>query len=58
MPGVDSQTSINLNLTTKQMAILGSQYGGEMKKGMFSVAHYAMPDLGVVSLHASANEGA
>lgn len=40
------------------MAILGSQYGGEMKKGMFSVAHYAMPDLGVVSLHASANEGA
>lgn len=39
------------------MVILGTQYAGEMKKGIFSIMNYLMPKNGVVSLHASANEG-
>ena len=56
-PGVGSQTSVNVNLKDRMMVILGSQYAGEMKKGVFGVMHYFMPKLGAVSLHASANEG-
>lgn len=37
--------------------ILGTQYAGEMKKGVFTVMHYLMPKAGVLSLHSSANEG-
>ncbi|RKP17420.1 hypothetical protein ROZALSC1DRAFT_30767 [Rozella allomycis CSF55] len=37
--------------------ILGTQYAGEMKKGIFTVMHYLMPKAGVLSLHSSANEG-
>lgn len=36
---------------------MGSQYAGEMKKGLFSLMHYEMPDQGVLSLHSSATEG-
>jgi len=39
------------------MAILGSQYGGELKKGVFTIMNYEMPKRGVLSLHASCNEG-
>ena len=39
------------------MVILGTQYAGEMKKGLFGVMHYLMPQIGVLSLHTSANEG-
>ena len=39
------------------MVILGTQYAGEMKKGLFSIMHYLMPKKGVLSMHASANEG-
>lgn len=56
-PGGGSKTSINVNLKDRMMVILGSQYAGEMKKGVFGVCHYFMPKLGVLSLHASANEG-
>ena len=56
--GVTSQTSVDVNLKEKMMVILGSQYAGEMKKGIFGICHYVMPKQGVVSLHASANEGA
>jgi phosphoenolpyruvate carboxykinase (ATP) len=56
--GVGTQTSINVNLKDRMMVILGTQYAGEMKKGVFGVMQYFMPKLGAVSLHASANEGA
>ena len=56
-PGVGSSTSVNVNLKERMMVILGTQYAGEMKKGVFGVCHYFMPKQGVVSLHASANEG-
>lgn len=39
------------------MTILGSQYAGEMKKGLFGIMHYNMPHRGALSMHASANEG-
>lgn len=58
VPGVDSQTSVTVNLKEKKMVILGSQYAGEMKKGLFSICHYIYPEQNIVSLHASANEGA
>ena len=52
-----SRTSIAVNFTDKEMVILGSQYAGEMKKGVFGVMHYYMPSMGALSMHASANEG-
>jgi phosphoenolpyruvate carboxykinase (ATP) len=39
------------------MVILGSEYAGEMKKGVFTIMHYLMPRRGVLSMHCSANEG-
>src|SRR5690606_10130631 len=39
------------------IVILGTQYAGEMKKGVFTVMHYTMPNQGVLSMHCSANEG-
>ena len=40
-----------------EMVILGTQYAGEMKKGVFGLMHYLMPKAGVLSLHSSATEG-
>jgi len=40
-----------------EMVILGTQYAGEMKKGVFGLMHYLMPKEGVLSLHSSATEG-
>jgi ATP-dependent phosphoenolpyruvate carboxykinase len=53
-----STTSVSINFARKEMVILGTQYAGEMKKGIFTVMHYLMPKRGVLSLHSSANEGA
>ena len=39
------------------MVILGTQYAGEMKKGVFTVMHYLMPKQGILSLHSGCNEG-
>ncbi|KND03954.1 phosphoenolpyruvate carboxykinase [ATP] [Spizellomyces punctatus DAOM BR117] len=55
--GMTSTTSICLNFKRAEMVILGTQYAGEMKKGIFTVMHYYMPKAGVLSLHSSANEG-
>lgn len=55
--GMTSTTSVALNFARGEMVILGSQYAGEMKKGIFTVMHYYMPKRGVLSLHSSANEG-
>uniref|UniRef100_A0A0C9QQT3 phosphoenolpyruvate carboxykinase (ATP) n=1 Tax=Wollemia nobilis TaxID=56998 RepID=A0A0C9QQT3_9CONI len=52
-----SSTSIDLNLRRREMVILGTQYAGEMKKGLFSVMHYLMPKKGVLSLHSGCNMG-
>ena len=54
---MSSRTSIGVNFKAKEMTILGSQYAGEMKKGVFGVMHYYMPTAGALSMHASANEG-
>ncbi|XP_057773232.1 phosphoenolpyruvate carboxykinase (ATP)-like [Salvia miltiorrhiza] len=52
-----SSTSIDLNLARREMVILGTQYAGEMKKGLFSLMHYLMPKRGVLSLHSGCNMG-
>ncbi|KAJ7294723.1 hypothetical protein O6H91_14G002500 [Diphasiastrum complanatum] len=52
-----SSTSIDLNLKRREMVILGTQYAGEMKKGLFSVMHYFMPKRGILSLHSGCNMG-
>ncbi|GFY85926.1 phosphoenolpyruvate carboxykinase 1 [Actinidia rufa] len=52
-----SSTSIDLNLARREMVILGTQYAGEMKKGLFSVMHYLMPKRQVLSLHSGCNMG-
>ena len=52
-----SSTSIDLNLDRREMVILGTQYAGEMKKGLFSVMHYLMPKRQILSLHSGCNMG-
>lgn len=52
-----SKTSIDLSIEHGEMVILGTQYAGEMKKGVFTVMNYLMPKRGVLSMHCSANEG-
>lgn len=54
---VTSDTSVAVNLKEKELCILGTQYAGEMKKGLFGIMHYYMPQRGALSMHASANEG-
>lgn len=55
--GMTSDTSIDVCFERNEMVILGSQYAGEMKKGIFTVMHYLMPKNNVLSMHCSANEG-
>ncbi|XP_068655037.1 phosphoenolpyruvate carboxykinase (ATP) 1-like [Aristolochia californica] len=52
-----SSTSIDLNLKRREMIILGTQYAGEMKKGLFSIMHYLMPKRQILSLHSGCNMG-
>ncbi|RXH73832.1 hypothetical protein DVH24_016654 [Malus domestica] len=52
-----SSTSVDLNLSRREMVILGTQYAGEMKKGLFSVMHYLMPKRQILSLHSGCNMG-
>jgi len=52
-----SSTSVDLNLARREMVILGTQYAGEMKKGLFSVMHYLMPKRRILSLHSGCNMG-
>jgi phosphoenolpyruvate carboxykinase (ATP) len=49
-----SKTSIDLNLDEGELVILGTEYAGEMKKGIFTVANYLLPKRGVLSMHCSA----
>lgn len=56
--GMTSATSIDINFKAMEMVILGTEYAGEMKKGIFTVMFYLMPiKHNVLTLHSSANEG-
>ena len=55
--GMNSPTFIAFNLTERMQLIGGSWYGGEMKKGLFSVMNYLLPQKGIASMHCSANCG-
>ena len=56
-PQNTSRTSVNLSFERSEFAILGTEYAGEMKKGVFTIMHYLMPKKGIFSMHCSANEG-
>jgi phosphoenolpyruvate carboxykinase (ATP) len=55
--GMTSPTSIDVSFEHREMVILGTEYAGEMKKGVFTLMHYIMPKRDVLSMHCSANEG-
>jgi phosphoenolpyruvate carboxykinase (ATP) len=52
--GMGSTTSIDVNLEARELVILGTEYAGEMKKGVFTVANYFAPRRGILSMHCSA----
>ena len=52
---IASETSVNLNFTTKEIVIIGTEYAGEMKKCIFTFMHYYMPKIQILSLHSSVN---
>ena len=52
--GHTSKTTISLNLEQREMVILGTEYAGEMKKGIFTVMNYLMPKANHLSMHCSA----
>ena len=52
--GMSSKTSVDLSLETREFVILGTEYAGEMKKGVFTMMNYFMPKQGVLSMHCSA----
>lgn len=52
--GMGSRTSICVNLEDRELVILGTEYAGEMKKGVFTVMNYFAPKRGVLSMHCSA----
>ena len=55
--GMTSKTSVAVSFERKEFVILGTEYAGEMKKGVFTIMNYLMPKQGVLSMHCSANEG-
>ncbi|MCB0060723.1 MAG: phosphoenolpyruvate carboxykinase (ATP) [Caldilineaceae bacterium] len=55
--GMTSKTSVDISFEEQEIIILGTEYAGEMKKGIFTVMNYIMPKKGVLSMHCSANEG-
>jgi phosphoenolpyruvate carboxykinase (ATP) len=56
--GLNSETAVVFNLTSKEQVILNTWYGGEMKKGMFSIMNYYLPLKGMAAMHCSANTNA
>jgi len=54
--GMSSKTSVDLSFRDRQLVILGTEYAGEMKKGVFTIMNYLMPKRGVLSMHCSATE--
>ena len=53
--GLNSDTAVVFNVTSKEQIILNTWYGGEMKKGMFSMMNYFLPLKGIAAMHCSAN---
>ena len=53
--GLNSETAVVFNLTSREQVIINTWYGGEMKKGMFSMMNYYNPLRGIASMHCSAN---
>ena len=53
--GLNSETAVMFNITSKEQVIVNTWYGGEMKKGMFSMMNYFLPLDGMASMHCSAN---
>ena len=53
--GLNSETAVLFNVTSREQIILNTWYGGEMKKGMFSMQNYFLPLQGMASMHCSAN---
>ncbi len=53
--GLNSETAVVFNLTSREQVIINTWYGGEMKKGMFSMMNYFLPLKGIASMHCSAN---
>ena len=53
--GLNSETVVAFNITSKEQVILNTWYGGEMKKGMFSMMNYYLPLRGIAAMHCSAN---
>ena len=53
--GLNSETAVLFNVTSKEQVILNTWYGGEMKKGLFSMQNYFLPLNGMASMHCSAN---
>ena len=53
--GLNSETAVVFNLTSREQVILNTWYGGEMKKGLFSMMNYYLPLKGIASMHCSAN---
>ena len=56
-PEMTSSTSIDLSFERREMVILGTEYAGEMKKGVFTVMNFLMPRAGLLPMHCSANAG-
>ena len=53
--GLNSETAVAFNITSREQVIINTWYGGEMKKGMFSMKNYYLPLKGMASMHCSAN---
>ena len=53
--GLNSETAVVFNTTSREQVIINTWYGGEMKKGMFSMMNYYLPQQGIASMHCSAN---
>ena len=53
--GLNSETCVAFNTTSREQVIINTWYGGEMKKGMFSMQNYYLPLKGIASMHCSAN---
>ena len=53
--GLNSETCVAFNITSREQVIINTWYGGEMKKGMFSMMNYYLPLKGIAAMHCSAN---
>ena len=53
--GLNSETAVMFNITSREQVIVNTWYGGEMKKGMFSMMNYYLPLKGIAAMHCSAN---